>query len=79
MRTHNDQSPHDALHNYEPWSSDEDDTSAGTSPSSKQPHHANVRTLSLDIFNVHRPHLYGGSSVTPRLEPMTLRPRVGLR
>ncbi|GFV44681.1 hypothetical protein TNCV_212341 [Trichonephila clavipes] len=41
------------LRNFEPRLSDEDDTSADNCPS-KLPHHTNVRTFDLDVFNVHQ-------------------------
>ncbi|GFW79993.1 hypothetical protein TNCV_984021 [Trichonephila clavipes] len=41
------------LRNFEPRLSDEDDTRADNSPSN-HPHHTNVRTFDLDVFNVHQ-------------------------
>ncbi|GFY23114.1 hypothetical protein TNCV_3763541 [Trichonephila clavipes] len=41
------------LRNFEPRLSDEDDTWVDNSPS-KLPHHTNVRTFDLDVFNVHQ-------------------------
>ncbi|GFV39355.1 hypothetical protein TNCV_1230571 [Trichonephila clavipes] len=64
----------DGPRNFEPWSSDENGTSVGTSPS-KLPHHANGRTL-FDRLNMHQHPLYGRTSVEPRLEPATHRSRV---
>ncbi|GFW46288.1 hypothetical protein TNCV_1387901 [Trichonephila clavipes] len=51
----------DVPRNFEPWSSDEQDTEAGVLPS---PYfHTNRKTfVNLDTFNVHQPLLYGGSS-----------------
>ncbi|GFU72781.1 hypothetical protein TNCV_1515431 [Trichonephila clavipes] len=40
--------------NFEPLSSDKDETRAGTSHS-ELPHHANERTLNVDRFNVNQP------------------------
>ncbi|GFW71638.1 hypothetical protein TNCV_2548511 [Trichonephila clavipes] len=52
----------DGPRNFEPWSSNEEDTSAD------KPSHNFYTTptggrLRINIFNVHRPHLHGGSSV----------------
>ncbi|GFV45092.1 hypothetical protein TNCV_3339371 [Trichonephila clavipes] len=61
----------DEPRDFKPLSSDEGDT-----PFSILPHHANRRTLNLDIFNMHQTPLHNVSSVAPGLEPAIRRPRV---
>ncbi|GFV67607.1 hypothetical protein TNCV_4622871 [Trichonephila clavipes] len=52
----------DRPRNFKPWSIDEDDTRAGK-PSPNFHTTSTGGRLSLDIFNVHRTPLQGGSSV----------------
>ncbi|GFW43094.1 hypothetical protein TNCV_1474891 [Trichonephila clavipes] len=51
----------DGPRNFEPWASDEDDTTSGT-PSPSFHTTPTGRHLSLDLFNVQRPLLQDGSS-----------------
>ncbi|GFX32015.1 hypothetical protein TNCV_4098661 [Trichonephila clavipes] len=67
----------DGPRNFEPWSSDQDDTCVGTtSPNFNTP--PTGGRLSSDIFYVHRPPLLGGSSAvlgsthdTPAMSPQS--------
>ncbi|GFS72021.1 hypothetical protein TNCV_2676741 [Trichonephila clavipes] len=52
----------DGTRHFEPWSSDEDDTSA-LIPSLNFHTKPMSGCLRVDIFNVHRPPLHGGSSM----------------
>ncbi|GFV74835.1 hypothetical protein TNCV_1040731 [Trichonephila clavipes] len=63
----------DGYRNFEPWSSDEDDTRAD-SPSKLQ-----HQWKDIGRFKVHRPPLHGGSSVAPRIEPSILLQQVQTR
>ncbi|GFU87696.1 hypothetical protein TNCV_2042801 [Trichonephila clavipes] len=44
----------DVLHNFEPWSSDVEDTRAGTTPLLTTTPHQREDVSALDRFNVHR-------------------------
>ncbi|GFX95365.1 hypothetical protein TNCV_3684171 [Trichonephila clavipes] len=61
----------DGSRNFEPWSSDEDDTSAGIVVSNL-PHHSNGKASSLKRFNVHPPRRRVFSSTKFRIHDSTL-------
>ncbi|GFT73391.1 hypothetical protein TNCV_1081501 [Trichonephila clavipes] len=77
----------DGHRNFEPWSNDEDDTRAGTTPSKLQ-HHDNVKTLNHmkegTYISMHRGCSLSSTDLTcatqrdleaPGLELLTHRPR----